>query len=115
MYPDLMATLSLVATVVGSFLAGAFLWTLGEYLLHSSFHWAKGKNFASRSHLDHHVHAGWIFDPVITLAWLGIVLVGAGIGAAVESRGSPPLMTSRQRAASSTVRLNGPIWSSDEA
>ncbi len=75
-----MTTLSLLATIVGSFLVGAFLWTLGEYLLHSSFHWAKGNNFASRSHLDHHVHASWYFDPIITLAWLGVVLVGVGLG-----------------------------------
>ena len=72
--------MTLLLTIVGSFLGGAFLWTLGEYLLHSSFHWAKGKNFASRSHLDHHVHASWHFDPIITLAWFGILLFGTGYG-----------------------------------
>ena len=74
------STVTLTFTIVGSFLLGAFLWTLGEYLLHSSFHWAKGKNFASRAHLDHHVHAHWFFDPIITLAWLGVVLVGVADG-----------------------------------
>ena len=71
---------TLVITVVGSFLGGAFLWTLGEYVLHSSFHWAKGKGFASRAHLDHHVHASWHFDPVITLAWIGVILFGVAYG-----------------------------------
>lgn len=73
-------TLLTVLAVVGTFLGGAFLWTLGEYVLHSSFHWAKGKNFASKAHLDHHVHASWHFDPVITLAWLGVLLFGAAYG-----------------------------------
>ena len=74
------STITLVLTVVGSFVGGAFLWTLGEYVLHSSFHWAKGKGFASRAHLDHHVHASWHFDPIITLAWLGVVLFGVAYG-----------------------------------
>src|SRR3954447_25183764 len=80
LYSEPMAVVTVVLTIAGSFLLGAFLWTLGEYFLHSSFHWAKGRNFASRSHLDHHVHASWSFDPIITLAWLGIVLVGVGMG-----------------------------------
>ncbi|MEZ5320734.1 MAG: sterol desaturase family protein [Microthrixaceae bacterium] len=65
-----------VVVIVGSFVAGAFAWTIGEYVLHSSFHWAKGKNLASRAHLDHHATVGWSFDLLITLAWLGIVLIG---------------------------------------
>lgn len=75
-----MGIATLLLTIIGSFLGGAFLWTLGEYLLHSSFHWAKGKGFPSRAHLDHHVHAGWTFDPLITLAWLGVILVGVSLG-----------------------------------
>lgn len=71
-----MGNVTLLLTVAGSFVGGWFLWTLGEYLLHSSFHWAKGANFASRAHLDHHVHASWFFDKVITLAWLAILLFG---------------------------------------
>ena len=74
------STITLVLTVVGSFVGGAFLWTLGEYVLHSGFHWAKGKGFASRAQLDHHVHASWHFDPIITLAWLGVVLFGVAYG-----------------------------------
>lgn len=72
--------LTSIALVVGSFAAGWFVWTFGEYVLHSSFHWAKGKGFASRAHLDHHVHASWHFDPIITLAWLGVILVGVAMG-----------------------------------
>ena len=75
-----MDAVTLALTIVGSFAAGWFLWTLGEYLLHSSFHWAKGKGLASREHLEHHVHAGWRFDPVITLAWLGVVIFGVAYG-----------------------------------
>lgn len=74
------STVTLLLTIAGSFLGGWFLWTLGEYVLHSSFHWAKGKGFPSRSHLDHHVHASWHFDPIITLAWFGVLLFGAGYG-----------------------------------
>ncbi|HPB45542.1 MAG: sterol desaturase family protein [Microthrixaceae bacterium] len=75
-----MAALVVAAlAIVGCFAAGAFAWTLGEYLLHSSFHWAKGKGLASREHLGHHVRASWRFDPVLLLAWLGVVLVGAGL------------------------------------
>src|SRR5690606_25667606 len=40
---------------------------------------------------------------------------GAGRLAVVEAKGSGPLITSRRRAASSTVRPNVPIWSSDDA
>lgn len=74
------STITLALTVLGSFVAGAFLWTLGEYVLHSSFHWAKGKGFASRAHLDHHAHASWHFDPIITLAWFGVLLFGVAYG-----------------------------------
>ena len=70
-----------VAVVAAALVGGAFLWTIAEYVLHSSFHWRRGRDFPSRAHLDHHVHASWHFDPVITLAWLGVILIGFGFGA----------------------------------
>ena len=39
------------------------------------------------------------------------VIAGAGRGIDVESFGSWPAITSVTRAASATVRVNGPIWS----
>ena len=60
-----------------SVLAGAGLWTLGEYTLHRfAMHELKGKGLLSREHLMHHVRANWGFDPLILLAWLGVILVG---------------------------------------
>ncbi len=64
---------------------GAFVWFFFEYVLHRfAFHELKGKNFASREHLDHHVRATWGFDPMITLAWIGVVLTGVGWAAGVR-------------------------------
>ena len=55
---------------------GAALWTLGEYVLHRfAMHEAAGRGKLSREHLEHHVAAMWSFDPVLLLAWLGVVLV----------------------------------------
>jgi sterol desaturase/sphingolipid hydroxylase (fatty acid hydroxylase superfamily) len=56
---------------------GAFLWSLGEYVLHRfAMHELKGRGVLSREHLMHHVRASWIFDPMLVLAWLGVVAVG---------------------------------------
>jgi sterol desaturase/sphingolipid hydroxylase (fatty acid hydroxylase superfamily) len=55
---------------------GAALWTLGEYVLHRfAMHELKGKGILSREHLEHHVTASWRFDPILLLAWTGVVLV----------------------------------------
>ena len=65
------------AWLLPSLLAGAALWTLGEYTLHRfAMHELKGKGLLSREHLMHHVRANWGFDPLILLAWLGVILVG---------------------------------------
>jgi sterol desaturase/sphingolipid hydroxylase (fatty acid hydroxylase superfamily) len=65
------------AWLVPSLVAGAALWTFGEYALHRfAMHELKGKGLLSREHLMHHVRANWGFDPLILLAWLGVILVG---------------------------------------
>jgi sterol desaturase/sphingolipid hydroxylase (fatty acid hydroxylase superfamily) len=72
---DILVTASwlLVAPLVAT---GAALWTLGEYVLHRfAMHEAAGRGTLSREHLEHHVAAAWTFDPIILLAWLGVVLV----------------------------------------
>lgn len=72
-----VAVLSAVVAVA----AGAFTWFFMEYVLHRfAFHEMKGRGLGSREHLEHHGHAGWRFDWVITIAWTGVVLVGLGIG-----------------------------------
>lgn len=64
---------------IGIFIAGAFVWTFFEYVLHRfAFHEMRGKGIGSREHLNHHVKADWNFDPIITLAWFGVVLFGVG-------------------------------------
>ena len=71
---------ALLALGIVGFAVGAFMWTFGEYALHRfAFHQMKGVGVGSRAHLDHHVHAGWRFDPLILWAWLGVVLVGIGV------------------------------------
>lgn len=76
-----MTTTAAVATGLGLFALGAFGWTLGEYVLHRfAFHERRGNNLGSREHLEHHVKAQWNFDPVILLAWGGVVLTGIGWG-----------------------------------
>lgn len=57
--------------------AGVALWSLGEYVLHRfAMHELKGRGILSREHLMHHVRATWTFDPMLLLAWLGVVVVG---------------------------------------
>ncbi len=57
--------------------AGAFLWTFGEYTLHRfGMHELNGRGILSREHLEHHVTASWGFDPLMMLAWVGVILVG---------------------------------------
>jgi len=68
-----------VLAIVGWIGVGAFVWFFFEYVLHRfAFHNLEGFGIGSREHLNHHVHATWRFDPVITLAWLGVVLTGIG-------------------------------------
>lgn len=58
-------------------LAGAFAWTLGEYVLHRFvMHELAGRGLPSREHLLHHADPeGNPGRPV--LSWIGIVVVGA--------------------------------------
>ena len=73
-----------------TFLGGWFLWTFVEYVLHRfAFHLMKGRGVGSRAHLDHHVHSSWRFDPLILWAWLGVVLLGWGLGSAAAALVSP--------------------------
>jgi len=56
---------------------GMATWTFGEYVLHRfAMHERGGRGILSREHLEHHVKAAWGFDPLIVLAWVGVVLVG---------------------------------------
>jgi sterol desaturase/sphingolipid hydroxylase (fatty acid hydroxylase superfamily) len=59
--------------------AGAFTWTLAEYLLHRfAMHALHGKGIMSREHLEHHVTSSWHFDRNHILSWIGMLLVGFG-------------------------------------
>ncbi len=57
-------------------ITGAFLWTLGEYLMHRfAMHELRGRGLASREHLRHHSDRDSLLEkwPV---AWTGIITVG---------------------------------------
>jgi sterol desaturase/sphingolipid hydroxylase (fatty acid hydroxylase superfamily) len=64
-----------------AFAAAAFvLWSFMEYVLHRfAFHERRGKNYGSREHLRHHASRDYRLwkNPE---AWLGVVLVGVGLG-----------------------------------
>lgn len=76
--------------VLAALAAGAFWWFLFEYVLHRwAFHEMRGRGIGSREHLNHHVTAGWSLDPLMTLAWVGVLLVGAGWGALVGWLATP--------------------------
>lgn len=63
--------------ILFSALAGAFLWTLGEYVLHRfAMHQLNGRGIMSREHLEHHVHSMWIYSPILLLSWLGVLVTG---------------------------------------
>jgi sterol desaturase/sphingolipid hydroxylase (fatty acid hydroxylase superfamily) len=69
-------------TALSAVVVGAAFWTLGEYVLHRwAFHELKGWGIGSREHLMHHVRATYTLDPVMFLAWAGVLLTGAGWGA----------------------------------
>lgn len=65
-----------------AFTAAAFvLWSFMEYVLHRfAFHEARGKNYGSREHLRHHATRDYRLwkNPE---AWVGVFLVGGGLGA----------------------------------
>jgi sterol desaturase/sphingolipid hydroxylase (fatty acid hydroxylase superfamily) len=62
-------------------LLGAALWSFGEYTLHRfAMHELKGRGIASREHLKHHAANGQDWE-VEWLAWVGVIMVGAGWGA----------------------------------
>lgn len=65
-------------SLVAAFVAGMFLWTLAEYLLHRfAMHHLHGRGIMSREHLEHHVHSSWSFSHTHLLSWAGMLLVGA--------------------------------------
>jgi len=69
-------------TFAGAFAVGAFWWFMWEYLLHRfAFHEVKGMWMGSREHLEHHVRANWVFDPLIVAVWVLVALAGLGWGA----------------------------------
>ena len=62
------------------FVAGWFLWTIGEYVMHRFLmHAMKGRGIASREHLDHHANRDSILEKW-ALAWTGVLLVGLALG-----------------------------------
>jgi sterol desaturase/sphingolipid hydroxylase (fatty acid hydroxylase superfamily) len=66
-----------VLAAAGLLLAGAFAWSLGEYVLHRFvMHELKGKGLPSREHLIHHALAGENEGKPF-LSWLGIAVMGA--------------------------------------
>ena len=68
-----------IATITFALAAGAFTWTLAEYLLHRfAMHMLHGKGIMSREHLEHHVTSAWNFDVNHILSWIGMLLVGFG-------------------------------------
>lgn len=90
---SLVPSLALGAALL---LAGAFAWTLGEYVIHRFLmHELRGRGLPSREHLVHHA------DPEENpgrplLSWVGIVVVGAVLfgpaGVALGARLGAPLV-----------------------
>lgn len=68
-----------VVVGVGWSLAGAGLWTLGEYLLHRlDMHRARGRGATSREHQEHHAT---LDVPVRSIGtWSGAAIVGVALG-----------------------------------
>ena len=59
--------------------AGWFLWTIGEYVMHRFLmHAMKGRGLASREHLEHHANRDSILEKW-ALAWAGVLIVGLGL------------------------------------
>ncbi|MCB1262754.1 MAG: sterol desaturase family protein [Acidimicrobiales bacterium] len=66
-----------IVVFAAALVAGAFLWTLGEYLLHRfAMHELYGKGIMSREHLNHHVHSTWRYETTTLLSWIGVWLTG---------------------------------------
>lgn len=67
-------------SIVGSFVGGWAMWTLGEYLLHRwEMHGRRGRGAMSREHLDH--HGGRTIVPERSpRGWAGAVLIGLALG-----------------------------------
>jgi sterol desaturase/sphingolipid hydroxylase (fatty acid hydroxylase superfamily) len=67
-------------TFAGLLVAGASMWTFGEYVMHRFvMHEAKGRGLPSREHLRHHAE----YDSVLEswwFAWAGIVGLGVALG-----------------------------------
>lgn len=72
--------MGLAATIVGGFVLGWAMWTLGEYCLHRfAMHELNGKGIMSREHLRHHIGATWNFSYTHILSWIGMALVGFAV------------------------------------
>ncbi|HLT17479.1 MAG TPA: sterol desaturase family protein [Acidimicrobiales bacterium] len=79
-----------MTAAVALFLVAFPFWTLAEYVLHRFLmHAARGRGLASREHLRHHAERDSILESW-QLAWTGVVLVGAGLGAAAVAAGAGP-------------------------
>jgi sterol desaturase/sphingolipid hydroxylase (fatty acid hydroxylase superfamily) len=64
--------------LAGFFVFGCFAWTLVEYVMHMSFHLARGKNHASREHLHHHAHPDY-FSPALQKAAVALTIVATAV------------------------------------
>ncbi len=53
---------------------GVVLWSFMEYVLHRSFHTARGANYASREHLRHHGSDDTVLEAWF-LSWTGVLAV----------------------------------------
>ena len=76
-----MTTVLTVLTVLAATALAFVLWSFMEYVLHRfAFHEARGGNYGSREHLNHHARRDYDLwrNPE---AWAGVVLVGAALGA----------------------------------
>lgn len=70
-------------TLIGWLLAGWFVWTIGEYVLHRfAMHALRGRGMASREHLNHHADRDSILEKWF-LSWTGVLIVGVLLGLAV--------------------------------
>jgi sterol desaturase/sphingolipid hydroxylase (fatty acid hydroxylase superfamily) len=71
----------LTVTALALVTLGLALWSLGEYVLHRFLmHALRGRGLASREHLRHHAERDSVLESWY-IAWTGVVVVGAALGA----------------------------------
>lgn len=61
------------------FALGLFSWTFLEYVLHRWFHEARGKNHASREHLQHHATPTYFSPAIEKAAMVAVMVPSAGL------------------------------------